>query len=253
MNHSGARWSRFLPLLLILAGLLLAYLLGLHRHLSLGELAERRADLREAVTARPVVLAIAFVLAYALATALMFPGAALLTLVGGFLFGCPLGAALAVCGATAGATVLFFAARSALADVLQNRAEGVIRRFADGFRQDAFTYLLVLRLTPVVPFTAINVAAAALDVSPRVFVLATLIGIVPGSAVFAFLGSGLDATLQAIAERGASPSPGDLLTPTAAAALASLCALSLLGLVLKKWLARREPGPRLEATAPRDV
>ena len=102
--------------------------------------------------------AIGFVLAYAAVVALSLPGATIMTLAGGFLFGVPLGATLTVIGATVGATLLFVIARSAFGDLLRQRAGPFLARMAEGFRKDAFSYLLFLRLVPAFPFWAVNLA-----------------------------------------------------------------------------------------------
>ena len=130
-------------------------------------------------------------LVYAAVTATSVPGALLLTITGGLLFGTALGTALAVLGATTGATIIFILARSAFGDVLKGRAGAWVERMAEGFRENAFSYLLVLRLVPLVPFFVVNLVPAFLGVSLRTYVLATLLGIIPGAFVYASVGVGL--------------------------------------------------------------
>ena len=183
---------RFVPLggLLLAGALFLAF--GGRRYLSFAALAENREWLCAMATQGGPTAALAFILTYAGLVALSFPGAELLTIAGGFLFGRWLGTAYAVIGATAGATIMFLAARAGLAG-LAARAGPWVRRFETGFRKDALSYLLVLRLVPLFPFWLVNLVAGAIGMRLWVYVLGTFIGIIPGAFVYASLGSGLGA------------------------------------------------------------
>ncbi|WAJ28812.1 TVP38/TMEM64 family protein [Antarcticirhabdus aurantiaca] len=239
------------PLLLLLAvGVALAAWFDWRTVLSPQGLAARRGALDALVAEHPLLSAGGFVLAYVLSVLFVLPIATFLTLAGGLVFGWLLGGALAVFSATIGAVLLFLAARHAFGGLLRRHAGEGIRRFADGFSRDAFTYLLVLRLTPVFPFFVVNVAPAFFDVRLATFALATLIGIVPGTFVYSALGAGLDGALAAAAARGEAATLADLVTPQARAALLGLAALALLGLVLKALVLkpRRPAGP--DASAP---
>ncbi len=156
---------------------------------------------------------------------------------GGLLFGTWLGTALTVTGATLGATALFLVARSALGEGLRGRAGGAVERLADGFREGAFSYLLVLRLVPLFPFFVVNLAPAFLGVRPRTYVLATLIGIVPGTFVFASVGAGLGSVFA----RGGTFTAAGALTPQILTALVGLALLSLAPVAHKRLKARRAP------------
>ena len=227
---------RFVPLAIILAGLALAYAAGLHRHISLNAFLDSRSALRDFVSDNLLIASAGFVAGYAILVAFAFPAAAIVTIAGGFLFGWFLGGTLTVIGATIGATVLFLAARHAFGDVLRRRAGGSLARFADGFRDDAFSYLLVLRLTPVLPFVAVNVAPAFFDVKLRTYVVSTFLGIIPGCMVYAFLGSGIN---RALARAGEGEiTLASLVTMDMTVALIGLGALAILGLVLKKTFLR---------------
>lgn len=236
----AAIW-RYAPLAIIVAALLVAYAAGLHRQISLHAFLDSRESLRSLVTDHLFVASAGFVAGYAILVAVAFPAAAIFTVAGGFLFGWLLGGTLTVIGATIGATALFLAARHAFGDVLRRRAGGSLARFAEGFRDDAFAYLLVLRLTPVLPFVAVNLAPAFFDVKLRTYVASTFLGIIPGSMVYAFLGSGIN---QALAKAGKGEiTLAKLVTMDMTYALIGLCALAVLGLVLKKtYLRNRRPG-----------
>ncbi|MEF2073343.1 TVP38/TMEM64 family protein [Consotaella aegiceratis] len=243
---SESRW-RFLPLAVILAGLGLALAFGLPNALSLESFLETRQALQRMVDDHLLVASLVYVAVYTIAVAFIFPAPLVLTIAGGFLFGWWLGGLLTVVGATAGAAVLFKATQTAFGSFLRRKAGPAIGRFAEGFERDAFSYLLVLRLTPVLPFAVLNIGPALLGMSLRSFVLATFIGIVPGALVYAFVGSGIDSALAA-AGKTATLAIDDLVTWQVTAALFALAALSLLGLVLKKWVLGVRPRASREAS-----
>jgi len=243
----GPSLARWLPLLAILAVMTLALSLGWHRYLSLGKLAQHYEDLRGLVAAHRAFALLGFVALYVLTATLSLPGSSVLTMCGGFLFGWLLGSLATVLGATAGATLLFLVARSSLGEALAERAGPRLDRLREGFARDAFSYLLFLRLVPAFPFWLVNLASAFLGVPLRVYVLATALGIIPGTIVFAVVGSGLDGVIQA--ERAAyeacmaAPPPGgcrlelhvrNLVSPGLLAAFAGLGLLALLPVALKK-------------------
>jgi uncharacterized membrane protein YdjX (TVP38/TMEM64 family) len=198
--------ARFLPILLAGAGLALFFLLDLDRYFSLDALRENRAWLKAAVAKAPLLALGLFMLAYAAAVAVSFPGASILTVFGGFLFGLFPGVPAIVCAATLGATAIFLAAKSAGGESLRARAGGFAARMEKGFRENELSYMFLLRLAPVFPFWAINIAAGLLGVRLRTFLIGTFFGIVPGSFVYASIGNaagaafdaGRDVTLQGV-------------------------------------------------------
>jgi len=218
---------RILPVAVLLAGLVLFWVLGLGRYCSFGALNEHHAELTAWVAAHGVLAALAFVLAYALVVAFSLPIAVLITPLGGFLFGPWLGAALAVVGATLGAVIVFLAARTALRDVFRARAGKTLAKLEDGFKRDAFNYLLFLRLVPVFPFWLVNIVPALLGMSLGAYALATLIGIIPGALVYAGLGAGFGMLF----ERGEMPDLGVIFEWRILLPLLGLAALSLVPIV----------------------
>jgi uncharacterized membrane protein YdjX (TVP38/TMEM64 family) len=226
---------RLLPLLILSAIAVAAYALGLHRYLDLAQIEAHRESLKALVAARPLVTAIGFVLAYTVAIAISLPGGAILTILGGFLFGTVLGAGLAVVGATAGAALLFLIARTSLGEPLRRRAGPWLARMEAGFRDNALSYLLVLRLVPLFPFWLVNIVPAFLGVPLRTYVLATALGIIPGSLVYASVGNGLGAVLDA----GGRPDLGIILSPPILLPLLGLALLALIPVVYKRWQTRR--------------
>ena len=187
---------RWLPLAAV--GLVLAagYAAGLHRYFTFEALERYRGDLAAFVEAHGAASAAAYVAAYAAAVAVSFPGAGILTAAGGFMFGPFLGTVLAVVAATAGSTVFFLIARTSLGALLSERAGPRLRGIRDGFQAEGVSYLLFLRLVPLFPFWLVNLAAAAFGMRLGPYVLATLVGIIPGTFVYAYFGSGLDEALS---------------------------------------------------------
>lgn len=228
--------KRLLPLAVLVALIGAAFVLRLDRYLTLDALRDNRATLLAFVESNRLTAVLGFMLAYAGVVALSLPGATIMTLAGGFLFGVALGASLTVVGATLGAAALFLIARSALGDVLRQRAGPFLSRMADGFSKDAFSYLLFLRLVPAFPFWAVNLAPALLGMRLVPFVVATAIGIIPGTTVYSAFGAGLGRVFDA----GGEVNLKDVFSPPLIAALIGLGVLSLLPIALRRLRERRQ-------------
>ena len=226
--------ARFWPLLLVLAAFGVAYALGMQRYLSFEALGRQQVALGEFVAAHPLVSPLAYTLAYAAAAALSLPGAVVITLAGGLLFGTLLGGACAVVGASAGATLLFLAARHALGGWLAGRAGPLMDRIRPGLERDGFSYLLALRLLPLFPFWLVNLAPALVRMPLRTFLGATLLGILPGTFVFAAVGAGLGTVLA----EGRQPDLSIILRPAILLPLIGLALLSLLPVAWRRWKER---------------
>jgi uncharacterized membrane protein YdjX (TVP38/TMEM64 family) len=221
---------RFIPLGALVLGGLLFMALGGYRYLTLAAIAENREWVCDLVGAARLMAALAFIAAYAGLVALSVPGAALLTITGGFLFGPWLGGAYAVVGATLGATVVFLAARAGLAG-LAVRAGPWARRIEEGFRRNGLNYLLVLRLIPIFPFWLVNLVAGAVGLRLWVYVLGTFIGILPVTFVFASLGDGLGSLI----EEGRAPDIAILSRPDVLLPILGLAVLVLLPVAYRHW------------------
>ncbi|MFM8800135.1 MAG: TVP38/TMEM64 family protein [Tagaea sp.] len=231
MSRTRPLWLRFLPVVVILASVSLAYLSGLHAYLSFDALAENRARLLAWTTTNAGLALAAYVLAYIAIVALSLPGGAVATLTGGFLFGTWLGGLAAVVGATVGATLLFLAARTALGETLRAKAGPGLRKLEEGFKRDALSYLLVLRLIPACPFFLVHLAPAFLGVSLRVYAIGTFLGILPATFVFASVGAGLGAVF----DRGETPDLSIVLSPPVLLPLLALAALAMLPVLWRKF------------------
>ncbi|MES1158446.1 MAG: VTT domain-containing protein [Terricaulis silvestris] len=228
MNSSpqAARWrlARFLPGLVILAALAAVFAFHLLDWVSFDTLSQRRAELDAFVRTHLLEALAVFVALYIAAVAVSLPVSIYFSIAGGFLFGTWAGGAASWVASVIGAVLLFLAVRSALGDVLRRHAAPWLARFEDGFRANAFNYILALRLTPLAPFWMVNLASALLEVRPRDYVLATLLGIIPTTFVYCSIGAALHAALLA----------GETLDPLAAAkqlVLSPVVLLPLLGLI----------------------
>lgn len=227
--------KRVLPLAVLAAGLVAFFVLDLDVYFSLEALKQNREFLQMFVAENGFLAILAFAGLYAVVVAFSLPGGAIMTLAGGFLFGTVVGGMTVVVGATIGATALFLIARTALGDVLRARAGPFLTKMEDGFRKNAMSYLLVLRLVPLFPFWLVNLVPAFLGVSTGTYVIGTFLGIIPGTFVFASVGNGLGALLDA----GQDPDLGIIFQPNVLGPLVALALLSLVPVVYKKYQARK--------------
>ncbi len=239
-------FRRALPLFVIVILAVIAYLTFGKGMISFESLVRHRAAIDQFVTDQRVLAILAYVALYTAIVALSLPGAAFLTVSGGFLFGLPLGASAAVVGATLGATIIFLVARTALGEPLLRRAGPRATQLAEGFREDAFSYLLFLRLVPIFPFFLVNLVPAFAGVRLGPFVAATVLGIIPGAVAYAFAGIGLDSVIAAQKDNyDACMAAGradchltfdakDILTPELIGALVGLGVLALVPVVVKR-------------------
>ena len=229
---------RFLPLALIAVAFAAFFVLDLDKYLSFDALRENRQWLIDTVAAHHLLSAAVFIVLYAAAVAVSLPGASLLTLIGGFLFGAVFGTVYVVLAATLGAVGIFLAARTAFADALRAKAGPWLAKLQDGFHENELSYLLFLRLVPAFPFFIVNVVPAFLGVSLRTYTIATLVGIIPGTAVYAIFGAGLGEILASDAE----PSLAGILSPELVIGMVGLGVLALVPVLVRKF--RRKPAGR---------
>jgi uncharacterized membrane protein YdjX (TVP38/TMEM64 family) len=233
-ESTGLPWRRWLPLAVLLLGLALFLAFDLERFFTFRALADNREWLLAAVAQHPVLAPVAFVALYTALTSLSVPGALILTLAGGFLFGTIAGTIVTLIAATMGATIVFLVARTSFGEPLRRRAGPLMRRVEDGFRANAVSYLLVLRLVPLFPFWLVNLVPALLGVSLRTFILCSFFGMLPGTLIYSSVGAGLGA----IIEKGETPDLHIVLQPRVLLPLIALALLSLLPIAYKR-LSRR--------------
>jgi uncharacterized membrane protein YdjX (TVP38/TMEM64 family) len=222
---------RLLPLCLLVAAWIVFMLAGGYRYLTFSALAQNRDWLCGLVQQWGVLAAFVYIMVYATLVALSVPGAAILTIAGGFLFGTWVGGLCAVIGATLGATAIFLAARAGLGGLAQ-RAGRFVGKLEAWFRADAFSYLLVLRLVPIFPFWLVNLVPALVGVRLPTYVLATFLGIVPGTFVYASLGNGLGSLVE-------EPDLAIVFKPSLLVPIVGLALLALVPVGYKRWRARK--------------
>jgi len=218
--------------LLLVAAIAAFFALGGPRYLSLGTInANRDALLGFTQDHYAAALAVAFA-AYVAAAAFSLPASLLLSLTVGFIFGSWVGTVLVVCAATIGATLLFLSVRYIVADAARRRLGPLGERINAGFTENAFSYMLFLRLVPAFPFFLVNLAPALTSIPLRTFVLATLIGIVPSTFVFVNLGEAL----------GRIESLQDLVSWHTFGAFGLLGLLALVAIVVRRVASARAKG-----------
>lgn len=241
------RLLRFLPLVLIVAVVAIVFGTGANRYLSLDMLQEKRMELLAFVGEHPVWGVVAYILCYVVLVAFSIPGALIMSMSGGFLFGAALGSTAAVTGMTIGATIMYLAARSALGEFFKSRTRigALVQRVEKGVRGNAFVYLLVLRLLPAVPFWMCNIVSGFVSIPLRTYVAATILGVIPSTVVYASIGSGLGA----IFDRGEKPSLRLVLDPDILYPLLGMVALSTAPAFYHAWRVRREKGRKVSAAS----
>jgi uncharacterized membrane protein YdjX (TVP38/TMEM64 family) len=229
------RWLRLLPIAVIAALFIALIASGALKELSLTSLAAHRAALLAFVAAHPYASLAVYLGVYVLVIVACSPGPAALSIAGGFLFGPLLGGSMALASMVIGAVIVFLACRTAFGDWATHRAGRAVARIEAGFSRDAFAYLLALRLMPVAPFFAVNLAAGLARIRLQTFVLATLVGAAPSAFIFATLGAGLGGMIRRHAHLGANL----LLMPQIAGPLTALAALALAAPAWRLWRMRR--------------
>ena len=215
-----ARWRQRLLIAAITLVVVLFFALGLHRQLTLEGLQRAHGALLERREQAPVLVAGAYMLIYVLVTALSLPGAAVLTLAGGAIFGVGLGTLLVSFASSLGALLAFLVARTLLRDLVRRRFGRQLAPIEAGVARDGVFYLLSLRLAPVFPFFLVNLLMALTPMRAASYYLTSQLGMLPGTLVYVNAGTQL-AQLRGL---------GGILSPPLLG--------SLLLLALFPWLAK---------------
>jgi len=221
----------FLPLIILGLGLILFLAFGLGRFVSIKALAENYNAITAMVAENLILAVVIFFFLYVIAVAFSLPIATPLTLTGGAVLGY-LAAPIIIVAATLGALILFLVARGALADTLSKRAGPFMTKLSKGFHEQPFFWLLALRLIPLAPFWAVNIAPALLGMRTSQYILATLIGIAPGTTVYVAVGRGFDTVLSA----GKAPDLSTLGDIRIIAPLVGLGVLALIPILVQKFI-----------------
>ncbi|MBX3303496.1 MAG: TVP38/TMEM64 family protein [Nitrospira sp.] len=201
------------------------FYLDFGRFLSLAALKEHRDSLLAFTEANFTAAVGIFIITYVIVAGLSLPGAVILTLAGGFLFGAVFATLCVNIGATTGATLAFLAARYLLRDTVEQKFGKWLGPFQEGFAKNAFSYLLTLRLIPLFPFFVVNLVSGLTRVNVGTYIAATAIGIIPGSFVYAYAGRQLG-TINSLKE---------IASPNVIGAFVLLGLLALVPVVYKKF------------------
>ncbi len=223
--------ARKILLLLVFAAVVAAfYFLDLGKFLTLESLKANRAWLTDLRMAHSVLFAVVFVLIYIVQTAFSLPGAAILSLAAGAIFGVLQGTLFVVSGATVGAILAFLVSRTLLRDGVVRKFGGRMEGIDRGLRENGLSYLLFLRLVPAFPFFLVNLACGVTGLPLRTYALGTLFGIMPGSLVFVNAGASL-AAIERV---------GQVASPRVLGSFALLGLFALLPTIINAVKRRRE-------------
>ncbi len=222
---------RFWPLILLVVLFALFYYFRINQYLSFSSLRLHYQELISWTNNHYLSAAILFMVCYIICVAASFPGAVILTLTGGLLFGIFWGVIFVVISATLGSIIIFSIVRFSLSDWVAQKTSGWVKKMRLGFQHNAFSYLLILRLIPIFPFWVVNIVPALLGVKARTFILATFLGIIPGSIIYTSLGN----SLNHLFEQGQTPNLKIIFSPEILLPLLGLALLSMLPIIYKKF------------------
>lgn len=226
---SGSSTGKIIIAAVIVCAIGAFFYFDLGRFLSLDALKQNRDSLLTFTEANYIASVALFILAYVMVTGLSLPGAVILTLAGGFLFGSVFGTLFVNLGATTGATLAFLAARYMLRDWVEQKFGKWLGPLQEGFAKNAFSYLMTLRLIPLFPFFVVNLVSGLTRMNVGSYVAATALGIIPGSFVYAYAGRQLG-TINSLKE---------IASPNVIAAFVLLGLLALVPIVYKKFTAKQ--------------
>lgn len=236
MSPRGRKLALFALPVLVAAAVLLVWLAG--DLLTLSELKRRQLELQALISAEPVAFTAGFLVMFGVVAAVM-PGAAVLKVAAGALFGLWGGMAVALGGTLLGAVIGFLASRYLMRHWVEQRFARQAAAINRGLERDGIVYLLALRFNPLVPFFLINFAMGLTRMRAATFTLVSLVGLLPASFVYAIAGTELARIEQ----------PSDILSPRLIASLVLLSVMPVAG----RWISRRLPGHRDVADPLRDA
>ncbi len=177
-------WSRALLLSAMVVLIVSFFILDLQQYLTLEALKAQQAELDRFYLDNPLLVIAVYMVVYIVVTALSLPGAAIMTLAGGAVFGLGIGTVVVSFASTIGATLAFLAARFLLRDMVQGRFGDRLSTFNEGFERDGPFYLFTLRLIPLFPFFMINLVMGLMPLRTWKFFVVSQIGMLPGTMVY---------------------------------------------------------------------
>jgi len=219
---------KYIPLIILICIGLAIWLTGIYKYISLDNLKEHQNYLKEYVGENLLISTLIFSLIYFSIVSLSIPVATIMTLTGGFLFGQLVGTICVVISASLGGCVIFLSTKIASKNSSKKEHGNWVQKMKKGFSENAFSYMLTLRLIPIFPFVIVNIVVGALQIPLRTFFFGTLIGIIPGSYVYVSVGVAMQTLLNQD-----NFTPETLLTPDILIALSGLGMLALLPIIYK--------------------
>lgn len=183
--------KRIIPLLLIFAAIVVIRKMGWDRYVTFENLQNHKEHLQLFLREHYFLTVLGFIVLYIVVVGLSIPGATILTLSAGFLFGVERGTLYVNIGATTGAVLIFLLSRYLIGEWVQNKYGNRLTEFNRELSLNGYSYLLTLRLIPLFPFFLINIFAGMTRIPLRTFFWTTAVGIIPGSIVYTFAGSQL--------------------------------------------------------------
>ncbi|MDP5083630.1 MAG: VTT domain-containing protein [Rickettsiaceae bacterium] len=220
---------KFAPLLIIIAVALIISMSGLHKYISLDKLREHQIFLQDYIIKNTFIAITIYCLIYFAIVSLSIPAATIMTLIGGFLFGQIISTICIVLSASCGACVIFMSTKMATRNVIRNETGKWVKKMQKGFAENAFSYMLTLRLIPMFPFVLVNLVAGILQIPLKIFFFGTLIGIIPGTFIYVSVGVSMQKLLNQ-----SNFSPEVLLEPQIIFSLTGLGFLALLPIIYKR-------------------
>lgn len=225
---------KFIVLFLLVLVSFTFFYFHLYTYLTLDTLKAYQALARHLTAAHYETAVFVYLLIFTGMVACAIPCATVLTLIGGFLFGLP-AILYAEISTTAGGLILFLSVRSAIGPHIAARSAGWLKYMEQGFQSNAFHYLLTLRLVPIFPCWISNVASGVFNIPIRVFVTATMLGILPATIIYVLAGRSLDRLLLV-----KMPVLDIMFTPSVFLPLLGLAFLSLFPVIYKRIKKRPE-------------
>ncbi len=220
--------NKIIVILLGLAAIVAFFWLDLGRFLTLESLKRNREVLQGLYADHQMTMVAAFMAVYIIQTGLALPGATIMSLAAGAIFGPLMGTVYAVISASIGATLAFLLTRYLLRDLVLNRFGSKLEGINKELEERGLNYLLFLRLVPLFPFFLINLAAGLTRLPLRTFIIGTAIGIIPGGFVYVNAGSSL----------ASISSPGDIASPRVLGSFALLGLFALVPALYNKYKGR---------------
>jgi len=221
--------KRFVILAVVALGIGAFFALGLGQYLSLEYLQASRAHAVEQVNAAPLTASLVFFVVYVVVTGLSLPGAAVMTVAAGAIFGVWWGVLLVSFASSVGATIAFLISRLVLGDWVQRRFGSYLEPINRGFESEGSFYLFSLRMVPLFPFFIVNLLMGLTRISVLQFYVVSQLGMLAGTFVFVFAGT----QLAEIHKLGDVLSPGLMIALTLLG-LFPLIAKKLIGLVAQR-------------------